>query len=314
MSTPPKIRIGTRGSPLALWQAEEVRKNMAKSSRIDIKHFEIVTIESSGDKIQDKALLEFGGKGLFTKEIEDALLAKNIDVAVHSMKDMPTVLPEGLEIAAILPREDVRDAFISLDYENIADMPAGAIIGTSSLRRKAQILALRPDLEVVEYRGNVQTRLRKLEEGVADATLLACAGLKRLGNEERITSTISTSEMLPAVAQGAIGVECRSDDHEMLDLLNAIDDWETSTQLEAERAFLATLDGSCHTPIAALAIINDKVMHFKGQILLPDGSESHEINLDGSVFQATRLGYQAALDIKKKAGADFMAKVQGKTA
>ena len=311
MPTPPKIRIGTRGSPLALWQAEWARTNMAQSARLDKELFEIVVIESSGDKIQDKALRAFGGKGLFTKEIEEALLAKEIDVAVHSMKDMPTVLPDGLEIGAILPREDVRDAFISLEYETLADLPAGARVGTSSLRRKAQILALRPDLEVGEYRGNVQTRLRKLEEGVADATLLASAGLKRLGNEERITSLISTDEMLPAVAQGAIGVECRSEDLDMLDLLNAIDDWESSTQLEAERAFLATLDGSCHTPIAALAVINDKVMHFRGQILLPDGSESHEITISGNVFKATQLGYQAALDIRKKAGEDFMAKLHG---
>lgn len=310
MTTTPKIKIGTRGSPLALWQAEEAKRNMAQSARIDPESFEIVVIESSGDKIQDKALRAFGGKGLFTKEIEDALLANEIDVAVHSMKDMPTSLPNGLEIAAILPREDVRDAFISLKYNKLSDMPEGAVVGTSSLRRQAQIRQIRPDLKVVEYRGNVQTRLKKLEEGVADATLLACAGLKRLGNEERITSEIATDEMLPAVSQGAIGIECRSSDQTMIDLLNAIDDWDASTQLEAERAFLATLDGSCHTPIAALATIDDKTLHFKGQILLPDGSASHEIEAHGDVFNAMRIGYQAACDIKEKAGEEFMSKVQ----
>ncbi len=304
-----KIRIGTRGSPLAIAQAEETRENLKKSLQKDDDYFEIVVIESSGDKILDKPLREFGGKGLFTKEIEEALIAKEIDIAVHSMKDMPTALPEGLEIACVLPREDVRDAFISNKYKSIDDMPEGAVFGTSSLRRTAQLKSIRPDLKIVEFRGNVQTRLKKLEDGIADATMLACAGLKRLGHPDKITMPVPVEIMLPAVSQGAIGIECRSDNQTMVDALGHIDDSDTAICLDAERTFLAKLDGSCHTPIAALAIVKGMELAFKGQILLPDGTQHYEITLKGTIFDASKLGYQAAEKLIEMAGPEFLAQI-----
>ena len=214
------IRIGTRGSPLALAQAAEVRARLEAAHGPGRHAFEVRVIKTTGDRIQDRPLAEAGGKGLFTKELEEALLAGEIDLAVHSMKDMPTLLPAGLTIACLLPREDVRDAFISRKVASLMDLPPGAVMATSSLRRQAQVLHVRPDLKVVPMRGNVETRLRKLEDGVADATLLACAGLRRLGLADRITSAIPTDQMLPAVAQGAIGVEIRSGDEAMAELLS----------------------------------------------------------------------------------------------
>ncbi len=309
MATHNKIRIGTRGSPLAVAQAEETRENLKKSLQKDDSYFEIVIIESSGDKILDKPLREFGGKGLFTKEIEDALLDKDIDIAVHSMKDMPTMLPQGLEIACVLPREDVRDAFISNKYKSLDEMPEGATFGTSSLRRKAQLLAVRPDLNIVEFRGNVQTRLKKLEDGVADATMLACAGLKRLGKRDVITAAIDVDVMLPAVSQGAVGIECRSDNLTMVEALGHIDDHDTAICLDAERTFLAKLDGSCHTPIAALAIVKGMEMVFKGQVLLPNGTEHFEVMKKGTIFDAAKIGYQAAEELIDRAGPDFLAQI-----
>ncbi|MEI9902400.1 MAG: hydroxymethylbilane synthase [Hyphomicrobium sp.] len=250
---PVKIRIGTRGSPLALAQAHQVAARLTAAHALAPDQCEIVIIKTTGDRITDRPLIEAGGKGLFTKELEEALYAGSIDLAVHSMKDMPALLPPGLAIAAILEREDPRDAFVSLKYASLADMPAGAIVGTSSPRRRAQVLRARPDLAVVEFRGNVETRLRKLEEGVADATFLACAGLNRLGLSRHITEVMDTAVMLPAVAQGAIGIEIRAIDETIAGLLGPLDDARTALCVAAERAYLSQLEGSCRTPIAGFA-------------------------------------------------------------
>src|SRR5947209_19188105 len=237
---------------------------------------EIVTIRTSGDRIQDRPLAEAGGKGLFTKEIEEALLAGAIDLAVHSAKDMPTVLPDGLMLAACLPREDARDAFISRKAANLHDLPQGAIVGTASLRRQAMVKRLRPDVSVVPLRGNVETRLVKLEAAAVDATLLALAGLKRLGLADKATALLDAQEFLPAVGQGAITIEARTDDARTRELLAKIDHADTSVALACERAFLAVLDGSCRTPIAGHAVLDGDAVWFRGMILRPDGSEAYE--------------------------------------
>ena len=305
------VRIGTRGSPLALAQAHEVRDRLMAASGRPQTAFAIVVIRTSGDRIQDRPLAEAGGKGLFTKEIEEALTAGDIDLAVHSMKDMPTALPTGLGIAAMLPREDVRDAFVSLAFAALVELPAGAKVGTSSLRRAAQIRRLRPDLAIVPFRGNVGTRLKKLGEGVADATLLAVAGLNRLGEASRITGAIETSVMLPAVAQGAIGIEIRDDDGPMRRLLAPLNDAATALTVAAERAFLARLEGSCRTPIAGLARLVDGTLHFKGQILTPDGREAHETERQGRPEEALKLGEAAADELLRRAGPHFLARSTG---
>ena len=299
------LRIGTRGSPLALAQAHEVRRLLMSSSGRPDTAFEVVVIKTSGDRIQDRPLSEAGGKGLFTKEIEDALIACEIDLAVHSMKDMPTALPAGLDMAAFLPREDVRDAFVSLTAPTLQALPAGAVVGTSSLRRAAQIRRARPDLNIVPFRGNVGTRLKKLADGVADATLLAVAGLNRLGEALRITSPIATDVMLPAVAQGAIGVEIRADDGTTRRVLAPLNDPATALAIAAERAFLARLEGSCRTPIAGLARLVDGGLHFKGQILTPDGREAHETERCGRPEEALKLGEDVADALLARAGRDF---------
>lgn len=300
-----RIRIGSRGSPLALAQAHEVKQRLMAAHGLDESTVEIRTFKTTGDRIQDRPLAEAGGKGLFTKEIEEALLAGEIEMAVHSMKDMPTELPDGLTIAALLPREDVRDAFISLRYGSISELPAGAVVGSSSLRRQAQVRKLRPDLKVTEFRGNVETRLRKLEQGIAEATFLACAGLKRLGQADRITRIMSSEEMLPAVAQGAIGIEIRSDDAETAGLIGALNHEPTSICVETERAFLARLEGSCRTPIAGLAELHDGVIHFRGLILSPDGSRLHETRRQGSPADARAIGDDAGRELRTVAGPDF---------
>lgn len=299
------IRIGSRGSPLALAQANEVKQRLIAAHGLDEAAVEIQTFRTTGDRIQDRSLAEAGGKGLFTKEIEEALLAGQIDLAVHSMKDMPTELPDGLIIATMLPREDVRDAFMSVHYGSLEELPSGAVIGSSSLRRQAQVRRLRPDLQVIEFRGNVETRLRKLEQGVADATFLACAGLKRLGLADRITKIMSTDEMLPAVAQGAIGVEIRSDDATTAELVTAINHEPTFVCVETERAFLARLEGSCRTPIAGLAQLCDGTIAFRGLILAPDGSRFHETERQGPVAEALSLGDDAGRELKAVAGPEF---------
>ena len=301
-----KIRIGTRGSALALAQAREVGRRLRDAHGLPEGQLEIVAIKTSGDRIQDRPLSEVGGKGLFTKELEDALLARDIDLAVHSMKDMPTVLPEGLAIAAFLPREDVRDAFISKKYDSLAALPPGAVVGTSSLRRQAQVKRFRPDLRIIDFRGNVDTRLRKIEDGVADATLLACAGLKRLGLHDRITAPIDTAIMLPAIAQGAIGIEVHADDEATAALLGPLNDETTALCVAAERAFLARLDGSCRTPIAGLARLEKGHLAFRGQILTPDGAQSHETRRDGLPQEAMRMGEDAAAELLARAGPDFL--------
>lgn len=300
-----RIRIGSRGSPLAVAQANEVKRRLIAAHGLDESAVEILTFKTTGDRIQDRPLAQAGGKGLFTKEIEEALLAGEIELAVHSMKDMPTVLPDGLIIAAMLPREDVRDAFISVRFGSIAELPSGAIVGSSSLRRQAQVRRMRPDLQVIEFRGNVDTRLRKLEQGVADATFLACAGLNRLGQSDRITRVMPTEEMLPAVAQGAIGIEIRRDDDRIAHLVSALNHEPTSICVETERAFLARLEGSCRTPIAGLAELRDGAIQFRGLILTPDGSRFHEIERQGSPADARAMGDDAGRELRAIAGPDF---------
>jgi hydroxymethylbilane synthase len=298
------IRIGTRGSPLALAQARMTRAALAAHG-IAEDTIEIVTIRTSGDRIQDRPLSEAGGKGLFTKEIEDALLAGTIDIAVHSAKDMPTVLPDGLMLAACLPREDVRDAFISRRAANLGDLPHGAVVGTASLRRQAMVKRLRPDVSVVPLRGNVETRLKKLEAGDVDATLLALAGLKRLGLADKATALLDVREFLPAAGQGAITIEARANDARAREFLARIDHAETSVALACERAFLAVLDGSCRTPIAGHAVLDGDAMSFRGMILRPDGSEAFETSRTGKRHDAVALGADAGGELKRRAPADF---------
>ena len=300
-----KVCVGTRGSPLALAQTREVRERLQAAHGPGRLEFEVRIIKTSGDRIQDRPLADAGGKGLFTKEIEEALLAGEVDIAVHSMKDMPTVLPSGLTVTCFLPREDVRDAFISPKAGSLADLPTGAVVGTSSLRRRAQVLRLRGDLVVVALRGNVETRLRKIEEGAADATLLACAGLKRLGLANRITAPVPTEQMLPAVAQGAIGVETRGDDFAMAELLAPINHQPSALCVAAERAFLAKLDGSCRTPIAGLAELGPDRLVFRGMILTPDGRQCHATRREGAPEEAIRMGEDAADELLARAGPDF---------
>lgn len=309
----PLTRIGTRGSPLALAQAHEVRSLLMAAHGRQESEFEIVVIKTSGDAIQDRPLSEVGGKGLFTKEIEEALLSNQIDVAVHSMKDVATELPPGLKLSSILPREDVRDAFISLKYLSLAELPKGAKVGTSSLRRAAQVRNRRPDLEVVEFRGNVQTRLKKLVDGVADATFLACAGLNRLGMAQRVTAPVGTDAMLPAVAQGAVGLEIRDGDEAIEDLIAPLNDEATALCVTAERAFLRTLEGSCRTPIGGLAELDGGNLVIRGEVLSPDGAESYSGSRSGSAASAIGLGEALANDLLDKAGAEFVARLKAQT-
>jgi len=297
------LKIGTRGSPLALAQVKLfIEALQAKHAGLQA---EIVTITTSGDRIQDRPLSEVGGKGLFTKEIEDALLEGSIDCAVHSMKDMPTKLPDGLIIPCLLPREDVRDAFFSLKAKTLDDLPKGSVVGTSSLRRQAIILAKRPDLKVVTFRGNVGTRLKKLEEGIVDATLLAVAGLNRLGQAHLIQSILEPEVMLPAVAQGAIGIEVRENDRATQKLLEAVHCYVTELRVTAERSFLAVMDGSCRTPLAALMGVPDPHHRARFDALKaePDGSRVREVSYMMNVtnpHEAKALGETAAHDLLKQ--------------
>lgn len=299
------VKIGTRGSKLALAQAYETRQRLMDAHGMAEDTFEIVVIKTTGDMILDRPLSEVGGKGLFTKEIEEALLDGRIDLAVHSSKDMPTILPDGLEISTFLPREDVRDAFISNKYKSLDEMPAGSVVGTSSLRRQAMVKKNRPDLEVVTYRGNVQTRLEKLQKGVADATLLACAGLRRLGQADVITSAIEIEDFLPAVGQGAICIETRVQDDAILSLLAPIHHAETEWALTCERAFLGELDGSCRTPIAGNAKLDGDELIFTGLVLLPDGTEFYDVVEKGPVTDAAAIGKKAAERVRERAGEAF---------
>lgn len=299
------LRIGTRGSPLALAQAYETRERLSIAFGLSLDSFEIVVIKTTGDKVLNRPLKEIGGKGLFTKEIEEALLQESIDIAVHSMKDMPVQQPDGLILDTFLPREDVRDAFVSRIHKSLADIPQGATVGTSSLRRKAQLMSKRPDLKIVEFRGNVQTRLKKLDDGVAECTFLAVAGLNRLKMEDIITAPISTDEMLPAVAQGAIGIERREKDTKVATMLEAIHNSTTGLLLSAERAFLEALDGSCETPIAGLAEFKNENLRFRGEILKTDGSEVYSDEQVVSKEDATLVGIEMAHKLLSQAGNDF---------
>ncbi len=308
MATSSPLRIGTRGSPLALAQAEEVKTRLA-AAHSELATVDIVVIKTTGDKIQDRALAEVGGKGLFTKEIDDAMLDHRIDLAVHSMKDVPTWLPGGIVLPCMLEREDPRDAFISNKAACIAELPAGGVVGTASLRRQAQILHMRPDLRVETFRGNVQTRLRKLAAGEVDATLLALAGLNRLGRADIAASVIETTEMLPAVGQGAVGVTCREDDQRALDLLQAINHRETVLRVGAERALLAVLDGSCRTPIGGLAEFTTDGFFLRGLMVKPDGSELIEASRRGAVAgadAAAAMGRELGEELKRRAGPGFL--------
>ncbi|MHB2267732.1 hydroxymethylbilane synthase [Aliihoeflea sp. PC F10.4] len=299
------IRIGTRGSALALAQAEETRARLMAAHALPADAFEIVVISTSGDRIQDRPLSEAGGKGLFTKEIEEALIAGGIDIAVHSSKDMPTLLPDGLELSCFLEREDVRDAYIGRKAPKLEDLPQNAVIGSSSLRRQALIRRIRPDIDVVLYRGNVQTRLRKLSEGVVDGTLLANAGLKRLGLDHVITELLPVESFPPAPGQGAICIESRIGDRRVLDLLTPISHEKTTQALLCERAFLGTLDGSCRTPLAGYAQIDGDALSFFGMILSPDGRQVHEVRREGRAADAAAIGASAGEDIRARAGAQF---------
>lgn len=304
------LKIGTRGSPLALAQAHETRRRLGTAFDLPTDAFEIVVIRTTGDDAaliaKDRPLKEIGGKGLFTKEIEEQLIAGGIDIAVHSMKDMPVDQPAGLVLDCYLPREDVRDAFISPSYKGIADLPEGAVVGTSSLRRRAQVLVARPDLTVVEFRGNVQTRLRKLGDQVASCTFLAMAGLRRLDMLGEVPATaIAPEEMLPALAQGAIGIERRADDSRVAELLEAIHDGPTGQQLAAERAFLARLDGSCETPIGGLAELDGGQLRLRGEILRPDGSERLADAVEGPVEDGAAMGRDMAARLLGRAGPGF---------
>jgi len=302
---PLRLKIGTRGSPLALAQAVETRALLMKAWDWPEEAFEVVVIQTSGDRIQDRPLRLVGGKGLFTKEIEEQLLDGSIDIAVHSMKDMPTVQPDGLVLDIYLPREDVRDAFVSTGSVSIADLAKGARVGTSSLRRRAQLMHVRPDLDVIEFRGNVQTRLKKLADGVASCTFLAMAGLNRLNMVHVATGAIEPEDMLPAVAQGAIGIERRLEDHSTAVLLEPLHDMKTGQRVAAERAFLAALDGSCETPIAALAVIEGSALLLRGEVLRPDGSEKLSGHRRGAILDGAAMGDDLANELLSQAGSEF---------
>jgi hydroxymethylbilane synthase len=297
-----KIRIGTRGSPLALAQANETRDRLMAAHGFSLSDCEIITFTTTGDQIRDRPLSEIGGKGLFTKELEEALFAGSIDLAVHSMKDVPARMPNRLDIAALLPREDPRDGFISLSAKKFSDLPLGAVLGSSSVRRAAQALRLRPDLKLVQFRGNVNTRLQKLQDGVAQATFLACAGLIRLGLSEKITSVISIDEMLPAPAQGAIGIQIIAKDEKTRNLLAPLNHDFTSIAVSCERAFMAALDGSCRTPIAGYATIEDSVLKFRGEALTLDGKHVFGVSREGSLGDAASMGRDAGEEVRARGG------------
>jgi hydroxymethylbilane synthase len=298
----PKLKIGTRGSPLALYQANETRERLMAAHGLSEADIEIVVITTTGDRVRDRPLSEIGGKGLFTKEIEEALFARDIHLAVHSMKDMPARLPDGLTIAALLPREDVRDAFLSPVAVSIQALARAATVGSSSVRRAAQLKRLRPDLNVIQFRGNVETRLRKLEEGVAQATFLAAAGLKRLGLAGKITSLVPTDVMLPAVAQGCIGIETREDDSATRALLAPLNHAASAVAVTCERAFLAALDGSCRTPLAGHATVTAGQISFRGHALTHDGVHCFETTRTGAAADAERLGREAGEQVKAEGG------------
>jgi hydroxymethylbilane synthase len=301
------LRIGTRGSPLALAQAHQVKNLLIRAGALDVEQIAIVVIRTTGDMIQDRPLSEAGGKGLFTKELDLAQIRGDIHIAVHSSKDLPTLLPPELEIAGYLPREDVRDALISAKAKSIAGLPRGAIVGTASLRRAAMVRRLRPDVTTTLLRGNVETRLRKAEAGEIDATLLAIAGLKRLGLADRATAVLEPDDFLPAVGQGAIAITARVGDVQTAEWLAPILDAPTGVALAAERAFLRVLDGSCRTPIAGLARVSGDQVRLRGMILRKDGSEAFEVEDAGPAAEAPAIGARAGAALLARAPADILA-------
>ncbi|HWD56655.1 MAG TPA: hydroxymethylbilane synthase [Stellaceae bacterium] len=301
------MRIGTRGSPLALAQAHQVRSRLAAALGVAPAAIELEIIKTTGDAIQNRPLTEIGGKGLFVKEIEQALLDGAIDLAVHSAKDIPGILPDGLMLACCLPREDARDAFISRKAASFAALAPGAVVGTASPRRAAMVRRRRPDLAVAPLRGNVETRLKKLDAGEVDATLLAMAGLNRLGLAAAATAPLDVDQFLPAVGQGVIALETRADDTPTRDHLAAINDAAAATALAAERAFLAILDGSCRTPIAGHARLDGDALHLRGLIVKPDGSECFETERRDNAADAVAMGEDAGRELRSRAGADFFA-------
>lgn len=305
MQSSPFLRIGSRGSALALVQARLVRRRLAAAHGVAEETIEIRSITTSGDRLTEAPLSEVGGKGLFSKEIEGALEAGEIDLGVHSSKDMATRLPAGLVLAAFLEREDIRDAFVSLTAKSIDELPHGAKLGSSSLRRASQMLRARPDLAIVPFRGNVDTRLRKLADGVADATLLAVAGLNRLGRQHEITSYLDPERFPPAPAQGAIGLEIRANDRRTADLIGPLDHGPTSVAVRAERALLGALDGSCRTAIGALSRIDGATLHLTGEILSPDGSIAVHGSHSGAVSAPEAVGHELGQMLRDKAGSDF---------
>lgn len=297
-----RIRIGTRGSPLALAQAHETRDRLLTAHGWAVDAIEIKTFTTTGDKIGDRPLSEIGGKGLFTKELEEALFAGAIDMAVHSMKDMPAKMPAGLDVVAYLPREDARDAFISFAAADLKSLPMGALLGSSSVRRTAQALRVRPDLKAVQFRGNVQTRLKKLQDGVAHATFLAAAGLNRLGLSDKITHLMAMDEMLPAVAQGAIGIQINERDEAVRKILAPLNHRTTEIAVICERGFMAALDGSCRTPIAGHATIDNGIVHFRGEALTLDGVHVFTVTRSGAVSDANLIGLDAGEEVKLRGG------------
>ncbi|MBD8688047.1 MULTISPECIES: hydroxymethylbilane synthase [unclassified Rhizobium] len=304
MQTKP-FRIGTRGSPLALVQAIETRDRLMAAHGLPQDMFEIVPLSTKGDRVTDRPLSEIGGKGLFTEELENQLLSGDLDFAVHCAKDMSTRLPDGLHLSAYLPREDVRDAFIGRTAPKLLELPHAATVGSASLRRQSLIRRLRPDINVIIFRGLVDTRLRKLEDGMADATLLALAGLNRLGKQTVPTEVLDAREFPPAPGQGAIALETRIGDTRIEKLLAPIDHRETSDAVTCERAFLAALDGSCRTPIAGYATCDGDMLHFHGLILTPDGQTEHGVEVSGKRADAETLGFTAGEKVRAAAGSGF---------
>ncbi len=300
------IRLGSRGSKLALWQAEFIQADVARRTGRPV---EIVRIKTTGDMILDVPLARVGGKGLFVKEIEEALLSGRIDLAVHSMKDVPTDLPAGLEIAAITRREDPRDAFVSAKYARFEDLPRGAKLGTSSLRRQTQLLAARPDLKVESLRGNLDTRIRKMEEGQYDAIVLAAAGLRRLGWEKKITHFIPEGVSLPAIGQGALGIEIRSDDRVTRDAIAHLSDRDTAFAVRAERGFLKRLEGGCQVPIAAHGRTDGDALVVDGLVGRPDGTQIVRGRREGSVSEPEALGIALAEDLLARGAREILDEV-----
>jgi hydroxymethylbilane synthase len=311
MQSAPFLRIGTRGSMLALAQAQLTRRLLAEAHGVPAERIEIRVITTGGDKLTDRPLSEAGGKGLFSREIEAALADGEVDLGVHSSKDLASWLPDGMVLAAFLEREDVRDAFVSLNYGSVDALPEGAKLGSSSIRRAAQMLRVRPDLVVVPFRGNVDTRLNKLEAGVADATLLAVAGLNRLGKQDKITAYLDPREFLPAPAQGAIGIEIREADSRTGELVGALNHAPTATTIAAERALLATLDGSCRTPIGAFTELNGVSCRLTAEILSPDGHEFYRGSVEGAATDAAKLGTQLGATLLEQAGPEFQRQFKG---